>query len=98
MPSSAGRLWSATPVPALSIDNNPVLNAIRPIAIGKKNWLFAGSERAGSRAEATQSLFPMARLNGLDPARWLANTLDKLPTCPSSKIDSLLQFADSRAA
>ena len=39
----------------LPIDNNPVENAIRPIALGKKNWLFAGSERAGKRAAAIQS-------------------------------------------
>ena len=78
---------------SLPIDNNPVENAIRPIAIGKKNWLFAGSERAGRRAAAIQSLFATAKLNGLDPARWLADTLDKLPTCPNSKIDSLLPFA-----
>ena len=82
----------------LPIDNNPVENVIRPIAIGKKNWLFAGSERAGRRAAAIQSLFATAKLNGLDPARWLADTLDKLPTCPNSKIDSLLPFADSTPA
>jgi len=40
----------------------------------------------------------MAKLNGLDPARWLANTFDKLPTCRNSKIDSLLPFADSEPA
>ena len=80
---------------SLPIDNNPVENAIRPIAIGKKNWLFTGSERAGRRAAAIQSLFATAKLNGLDPARWLADTLDKLPTCPNSKIDSLLPFANS---
>jgi len=82
----------------LPIDNNPVENAIRPIAIGKKNWLFAGSERAGRRAAAIQSLFATAKLNGLDPACWVADTLDKLPTCPNSKIDSLLPFADSTPA
>ena len=80
---------------SLPIDNNPVENAIRPIAIGKKNWLFAGSERAGRRAAAIQSLFATAKLNGLDPARWLADTLEKLPTWPNSKIDSLLPFANS---
>jgi len=80
---------------SLPIDNNPVENAIRPIAIGKKNWLFAGSERAGRRAAAIQSLFATAKLNGLDPSRWLADTLEKLPTCPNSKIDSLLPFANS---
>lgn len=52
----------------LPIDNNPVENAIRPIAIGKKNWLFAGSERAGKRAAVIQSLLGTAKLNGLDPA------------------------------
>jgi transposase len=79
---------------SLPIDNNPVENAIRPIAIGKKNWLFAGSERAGRRAAAIQSLFATAKLNGLDPARWLANTLEQLPTCPNSRIDSLLPLAN----
>ena len=76
-------------------DNNPIENAIRPIAIGKKNWLFAGSERAGHRAAAIQSLFATAKLNGLDPACWLGQKLERLPTCPNSRIDSLLPFADS---
>jgi transposase len=74
----------------LPIDNNPVENAIRPIAIGKKNWLFAGSERAGKRAAAIQSLIGTARLNGLDPAAWLKATLEKLPVWPNSRIDELL--------
>ncbi len=74
----------------LPIDNNPVENAIRPIAIGKKNWLFAGSERGGKRAAAIQSLLGTANLNGLDPAAWLKETLEKLPTCPNSKLDELL--------
>lgn len=78
----------------LPIDNNPIENAIRPIAIGKKNWLFTGSERAGRRAAAIQSLFATAKLNGLDPARWLADVLERLPTCPNSQIDSLLPFPD----
>ncbi len=74
----------------LPIDNNPVENAIRPIAIGKKNWLFAGSERAGKRTAAIQSLIGTARLNGLDPAAWLRDTLAKLPAWPNSRIDELL--------
>lgn len=77
----------------LPIDNNPVENAIRPIAVGKKNWLFAGSERAGRRAAAIQTLLATAKLNGLEPLRWLTETLEKLPTCPNSQIDSLLPFA-----
>jgi hypothetical protein len=74
----------------LPVDNNPVENTIRPIAIGKKNWLFVGSERAGERAAAIQSLLATAKLNGLDPAAWLRDTLEKLPTCPNSHINSLL--------
>jgi transposase len=74
----------------LPIDNNPVENAIRPIAIGKKNWLFTGSERAGKRAAAIQSLLATAKLNGLDPAAWLRATLEALPTCLNTQIDSLL--------
>ena len=76
----------------LPIDNNPVENAIRPIALGKKNWLFAGSERAGKRAAAIQSLFATAKLNGIEPAAWLKETLEKLPTWPNSRIDELLPF------
>ena len=79
----------------LPIDNNPVENAIRPIALGKKNWLFAGSERAGKRAAAIQSLFATARLNGIEPAAWLKDTLEKLPTWPNSRIDELLPFKPS---
>ncbi len=74
----------------LPIDNNPVENVIRPIALGRKNWLFTGSEQAGKRAAAIQSLLGTAKLNGLDPAAWLRDTLQRLPTCLNSNIDSLL--------
>ncbi len=74
----------------LPIDNNPVENVIRPIALGRKNWLFTGSEQAGQRAAAIQSLLGTAKLNGLDPAAWLRDTLERLPTCLNSQIDSLL--------
>jgi len=75
------------------IDNNPVENCIRPIALGKKNWLFVGSERAGRRAAAIQTLVGTAKLNGLNPADWLKDTLEKLPTWPNSRIDELLPLA-----
>lgn len=74
----------------LPIDNNPIENAIRPIAIGKKNWLFAGSERAGRQAAAIQSLLATAKANGIEPLAWLKGTLEKLPTHPNSRIDELL--------
>ncbi len=74
----------------LPIDNNPIENAIRPIAIGRRNWLFAGSERAGKRAAAIQSLFGTAKFNGIEPCAWLKDALEKLPTWPNSRIDELL--------
>jgi transposase len=55
--------------------------------------LFVGSERAGKRAAAIQSLLGTAKLNGLDPAAWLRDTLDKLPSCLNSQIDSLLPLS-----
>ena len=78
----------------LPIDNNPVENCIRPIALGKKNWLFTGSERAGQRAAVIQTLLGTAKLNGLDPSAWLKVTLEKLPIWPNNRIDELLPFSN----
>ena len=75
---------------ALPIDNNPAENAIRPITLGRRNWLFTGSERAGCRAAAIQSLLATAKLNGLEPYAWLKDALEKLPAWPYSRIDELL--------
>jgi len=77
----------------LPIDNNPVENSIRPIAIGKKNWLFTGSQRAGQRAANIQTLLGTAQLNGINLAAWLKDILTKLPAWPNSRIDELLPFA-----
>ena len=81
----------------LPIDNNPVENVIRPIAVGKKNWLFTGSERAGRRAAAIQSLLATAKLNGIEPSAWLKDTLEKLPTWPNSRLDELLPLRTATA-
>ncbi|MBP8195184.1 MAG: IS66 family transposase [Azonexus sp.] len=74
----------------LPLDNNLVENAIRPITLGRRNWLFTGSERAGCRAAAIQSLLATAKLNGLEPYAWLKDTLEQLPAWPFSRIDELL--------
>jgi len=87
----AGRLRYAE-TGDLPIDNNPIENSIRPIALGKKNWLFARSERAGQQAAVIQTLLGTARLNGLNPAAWLTDTLEKLPIWPNRRIDELLPF------
>jgi hypothetical protein len=74
----------------LPIDNNWVENQIRPIAIGRNNWLFAGSLRAGKRAAAVMSLVHSARLNGHDPYAYLRDVLQRLPTQPASRVGELL--------
>jgi transposase len=75
---------------AIPIDNNWVENQIRPIAIGRKNWLFAGSLRAGQRAAAVMSLIHSARLNGHDVFAYMKDILKRLPSQPASRIAELL--------
>ena len=74
----------------LPIDNNWIENRIRPIALGRQNWLFAGSLRAGKRAAAIMSLIHSARLNGHDAYAYIRDVLERLPTQPASRIDELL--------
>jgi transposase len=75
---------------AVPIDNNWIENQIRPWAIGRSNWLFAGSLRAGQRAAAIMSLIQSAKLNGHDPYAYLKDVLTRLPTQKASAIDELL--------
>ena len=75
---------------AVPCDNNWVENQIRPIAIGRSNWLFAGSLRAGKRAAAIMSLIHSARLNGHDPYAYLRDIMERLPTQPASRVGELL--------
>ena len=74
----------------LPIDNNHIENQIRPIAIGRRNWLFAGSLRAGQRAAAVMSLIQSAKMNGHDPYAYLKDVLTRLPTQKASQIAELL--------
>jgi transposase len=72
------------------IDNNWIENQIRPIALGRKNWLFAGSLRAGKRAAAVMSLIQSAKLNGHEPLAYLKDVLTRLPSQPASRVGELL--------
>ncbi|QUN32171.1 IS66 family transposase (plasmid) [Cupriavidus sp. KK10] len=76
--------------PQVPIDNNWCENQIRPVALGRSNWLFAGSLRAGRRAAAAMSLLQSARLNGHDPYADLKDVLTRLPTQPASRLEELL--------
>jgi transposase len=74
-------------------DNNALERQIRPIALGRSNWMFAGSPR-GARAAATMySLIGTARLNGIEPYAWLERTLEKLPSYPVNRVHELLPLA-----
>jgi transposase len=73
----------------LEIDNNLVENAIRPVALGRKNYLFAGSHEAAQRGAIIYSLIATCKLNGVDPYTWLMEVLEKLPDTKSSDLDSL---------
>ncbi|MBA2931669.1 IS66 family transposase [Pseudomonas sp. CCUG 57209] len=75
---------------AVPIDNNQVENQIRPWALGRSNWLFAGSLRNGKRAAAIMSLIQSARMNGHDPYAYLKDVLTRLPTQRASDATNLL--------
>jgi transposase len=72
------------------IDNNAVENAIRPLAVGRKNWLFVGSQQAGERAAVMLSLIESAKLSGHDPWAYLKDVFERLPTLKNRDLDSLL--------
>jgi transposase len=74
----------------VSVDNNSLENLMRPWAMGRKAWLYAGSELAGKRAAVVMSLVQSAKLNGHDPWAYLKDVLERLPTHPNSRIDELL--------
>jgi hypothetical protein len=74
----------------LPIDNNLIENAIRPIALGRSNWLFAGPLRAGRRSAAIMSLIQSTKMNGHDPYPYLKDVLERLPTHKNHLIHELL--------
>ena len=78
------------PIDMRSTASQGAENQMRPWALGRKNWLFAGSLESGKRAANVMSLIQSARLNGLDPYAYLADVLRRLPTHPDSQIDELL--------
>jgi len=75
---------------AVNVDNNSLENLLRPWAMGRKAWLFCGSELAGKRAAVVMSLVHSARLHGHDPFAYLHDVLQRLPTHLNSRIDELL--------
>ena len=74
----------------LKIDNNAAERALRAVALGRKNWMFAGSERGGHAIATLLSLIETAKANGLNPREWLVDTLTKLPSWPNNRLHELL--------
>lgn len=76
----------------ICLTNNAAERALRGIAIGRKAWLFAGSDRGGDRAAAMYSLIVTAKLNDIDPQAWLADVLRRINDHPASRLDELLPW------
>ncbi len=74
----------------LNIDTNPIENAIRPIAVGRKNYLFAGSHEAAQRGAMFYSFFACCTKHEVDPLDWLTDVMQRLPDHPINKIEELL--------
>ena len=82
----------------VEIDNNLVENAIRPTALGKKNWLFFGSEEAGQRSAVIYTLIENCRLHGVEPYTYLKDVLERLPSTTNQEVAQLtpLQWQQAR--
>ncbi|MBA0087694.1 MAG: IS66 family transposase [Acidobacteria bacterium Pan2503] len=76
----------------ICLSNNAAERALRGIALGRKSWLFAGSDRGGQRAAAIYSLIVTAKLNNVDPQAWLADVLARIADHPAHSIDQLLPW------
>lgn len=74
----------------LEIDNNLVENAIRPLAIGRKNYLFAGSHEAAQRAAMFYSFFGTCRRHNINPFNWMKDVLERIPDHKANKLEELL--------
>ena len=76
----------------LELDNNTAERAMRSIALGRKNYLFVGSQNGGKAAAMAYTLIETAKLNGVDPHHWLADTLARIPDYKITKLDDLLPW------
>ena len=76
----------------ICLTNNAAERALRRVALGRKSWLFAGSDRGGERAATMYSLIATATLNDVDPRAWLADVLARIADHPASRLHELLPW------
>jgi hypothetical protein len=76
----------------ICLTNNAAERALRGLALGRKAWLFAGSDRGGQRAAMLYGLIVTAKLNDVDPQAWLADVLARIAGHPASRLDELLPW------
>ena len=76
----------------ICLSNNAAERAMRGVALGRRSWLFAGSDRGGQRAAAIYSLIATAKMNDVDPQAWLADVLARIAEHPAHRIDELLPW------
>jgi len=76
----------------LELDNNICERAMKPVAIGRKNWMFAGSERGGKAMAIAFTLIETAKLNGVDPQAWLTDVLNRIADHKITKLDELMPW------
>ncbi len=74
----------------LEVDNNGVENVLRPIALGRKNYLIAGSHAAAQRVAVIYSLLGTCKQHGVNPQEWLSDVLRRIPTQPKKRIQKLV--------
>lgn len=76
----------------ICLTNNPAERALRSVALGRKAWLFAGSDRGGERAAFMYTLIGTAKLNDIDPQAWLADVLARIADIPQNRLHELLPW------
>ncbi len=76
----------------VEIDNNIAENALRGVAVGRKNWLFAGSDSGGEHAAVLYSLIGTCRLNNVEPEKWLRYVIEHIQDWPANRVRDLLPW------
>jgi transposase len=92
LPKPLGRIYRFLDDGRLCMSNNAAERELRAVAVGRRNWTFAGSGEGGRRAAAIYTLIATAKLNDIHPKAWLADVLARLPDHPARRLHELLPW------